>query len=270
MNKLLLLAPLFVIGCTPSQRLVKLSEETLPKTVSIEVNGIMEGLMLKFDGDKFSIEKGTSPVTVTGSGVYITEYNHVLTCDHLFDLFSISTITVCNYYGTCAEADLLSAETALDLALVKVRTNEQSRPVRIGDPRKLKVGQEVFAVGSPLGFPFSVSHGIISALNRDELGIYNMTQSDAFINPGNSGGGLFNLKGELIGINSRMVPPIKAAVFTGLGFSTQSGQIIEFLTRFRGLDKTIPKYGSSYWTKLKEVLGGGLVWPTKKTDKSNE
>ncbi len=250
------LLALMSVGCAAKEKLVDLSADTLPKTVSIEVTGTAETVMLKFDGkDTFTIEKATVPVNVRGAGVYISEYGHVLTCDHLFTLTSISTITVCNYSNVCTTAEILFREPQLDLALIRSPTTVDSKFARLADPRKLRVGQEVLAVGNPLGFSFSVTHGIISALYRDEVGVYNMTQSDAFINPGNSGGGLFNMKGELIGINSRIVPPVRGPVFTGLGFSVQSGQIVEFLTRFRGLEKVIPKYGYDYWTGFRNAIG---------------
>lgn len=244
------------IGCAPKEHLVRLSEQTLPKTTSITVTGVIEVAYLKFDGDStFSIETATRTVRFRGAGVYISENNHVLTCDHLFTMLSISSVSVCNYSEECFDAEIVFREPSLDLALLRTTATTKSDFARLADPRKLRVGQEVLAIGNPLGFPFSVSHGIISALNRDNLGVYNMTQSDAFINPGNSGGGLFNLKGELVGINSRMVPPVNGPVFTGLGFSVQSGQIVEFLTRFRGLDKAVPKYGYDYWAGFRAAIG---------------
>lgn len=252
----LVFSALLTVGCSSKPDLVELAEQTLPKTVTITVAGVMERPMLKFDGENtFSIEMATVPVVIRGAGVYISQDNHVLTCDHLFTLVSISSVTVCNYDDSCFDATILSRESELDLALLRTTAVKRSSFVRIASPHSLRVGQDVFAIGAPLGFAFSVSHGIVSALNRDGVGVYNMTQSDTFINPGNSGGGLFNMKGELIGINSRMVPPVRAAVFTGLGFSVQSGQIIEFLTRVRRIDAGIPRYGHDYWTKLRIVLG---------------
>lgn len=251
-----LLLAYLAIGCAPKEHLINLVADTLPKTTSITVAGVVKMRVLKFDGkNTFSIETATVPVKFRGAGVYISENNHVLTCDHLFTMLSISSVTVCNYSDQCFDAEIVFRESNLDLALLQTKATTQSDFARIADPRKIRVGQEVLAVGTPLGFPFSVSHGIVSALNRDNLGVYNMTQSDAFLNPGSSGGGLFNMKGELIGINSRIVPPINARVFTGLGFSIQSGQIIEFLTRFRGLDKAVPKYGYDYWQGLKAAFG---------------
>lgn len=243
---------LILTGCATTERFVKVSEQVVPKTVDIYVTGIVD---VKF----FDISLGTYPVRVEGAGVFISHNNHVLTCAHLFWLDTITGITVCNEGGTCTAGEVLHKEDDLDLALLQSNFDTPTPYARIADPRKLRVGQEVLAVGSPLGFAFSVSHGIVSALNRDNLGVYNMTQSDAFLNPGNSGGPLFNLKGEIIGINSRIVPPVPANIFTGLGFSVQSGQIVEFLTRVRnkyfGLEKGLPRFTNDYWEGFLDAIG---------------
>jgi S1-C subfamily serine protease len=250
---------LFQTGCSKEEKLVKLSAEVTPKTVDIHVSGIMEVPVFTIKqtkrGIEFSIEKATVPVTIEGAGVFVSENNHVLTCAHLFWLTEVTGITVCRENGQCTAGELLAIEDRNDLALVGSFFDGPTPYARLADPRKLKVGQEVLAVGSPLGFAFSVSHGIVSALNRDGLGVNNMTQSDAFLNPGNSGGPLFNMKGEIVGINSRIVPPVNANIFTGLGFSVQSGQIIEFLTRFRGIDKSFPKYDAGYWEGFLNAIG---------------
>lgn len=244
-----------LMGCATREKFVALSERVVPKTTSIHVAGIAQQLVLSFEKGKFKIETATVPVVVGGAGVFISDNNHVLTCAHLFWLKQITGITVCRSDNQCTAAEILYQDEQRDLALIQTYFDTPTPFARLADPRKLEVGQEVLAVGSPLGLPFSVSHGIVSAVNRDDLGVYNMTQSDAFINPGNSGGPLFNLRGEIVGINSRIRPPVPAPVFTGLGFSVQSGQIIEFLTRFRGLDKTLPKYNLRYWNGFLNALG---------------
>ena len=136
---------------------------------------------------------------------------------------------------------------------VKVDFYQTTPYVNIADPRGLKVGQEVIAIGSPAGLSFSVTNGIISALYRDFNHAYNVTQSNTAINPGNSGGPLFNLKGELVGINSFfiMARP-EFPVFTGLGFSVQSGQCIEFLTDAAKKFKDMKKY------TLKDIFLGRI------------
>lgn len=247
MKKLLFCLFLNCLGCNKEEKFVSVSQESLHKSVVIYVSGIAEV-------SAFGINLGTVPVTMTGAGVFVSENNHVLTCDHLFGLSPITGITVCDYMDNCTAGEVLYKDPRLDLALVQTFFSTPTNYIQLADPRSLKVGQEMIAIGNPLGFPFSVSHGIISALNRDNLGIYNMTQSDTFINPGNSGGPLVNLNGELVGINSRIVPPVNANIFTGLGFSVQTGQIREFLTRFTKVDQAVSK--KTFWKQFKENLMG--------------
>lgn len=250
-----LIFALFQTGCAPTDRFVKVSEKVVPKTVDIHVAGIATQLVLTIEKGEFKIDTATVAVVVEGAGVFVSENNHILTCAHLFWLDKITGITVCRNDNTCTAAELLHKEDELDLALIQSYFDAPTPHAKLADPRSLRVGQEVLAVGSPLGFAFSVSHGIISALNRDNVGPYNMTQSDAFLNPGNSGGPLFNLNGEIVGINSRIVPPVPANIFTGLGFSVQSGQIVEFLTRVRQKYEGLPRFGLGYWSGFLSALG---------------
>ena len=232
----LVLGAFIVAGCARKEVYVDVAEKAVLKTVAITVSAVMMITTIKIEDRDLKIERSTQTVHIRGAGVFITPKGHIVTAAHLFWANKVGDITVCESNGDCRAAELLYKEDNRDLALIKIEGDDHPC-ARIADPRRLKVGQEVLAIGSPLGFDFSVTHGIISALYRDGLGVYNMTQSDAFINPGNSGGPLFNLKGELVGINSRIAPHIEGPVFTGLGFSVQCGQIMEFLVRFRGLDK---------------------------------
>lgn len=213
----LVLIGIFSVGCSSKQeRYTKVVAEALPKTVTIYA----------------SYAAGTA----TGAGVYVSQYGHILTCAHLFTVTESSPIavTVENYDGTTVAGQLLYMREDKDLALVK--TSQENVPsVRLADTRDLKVGQEVFAIGAPLGNTFSVSVGVISALHRDSF-LYNALQTDTAINPGNSGGPLFNLDGELVGINAFIESPVNSLpIFTGLGFSIESGQLLEFMSEFRGL-----------------------------------
>ncbi len=231
MRKLYLVLLLGVIGCNNKRDLVELSAEATPKTVMIYVPTVVSQTVLVIKDNDIAIEKTTATITVTGSGVFISPNGHVLTADHLLTAGIRGDVTVCRSNGECSKGEVLYEEGKLDLALLKIYS-ENTPFAAIADPRKLAVGQSVFSIGNPLGFPWSLSHGVISALNRD-MSIYNMTQSDTFNNPGNSGGPMFNYEGEVIGINDQLVSPINAPIFTGLGFSVQCGQIREFLTRFK-------------------------------------
>lgn len=231
MKKFLVLF-LFFIGCAHN-KYVPLVKESLPKVVSIQVTTIVEQIMFDIDADgKFSVEKSTALAHIGGAGVFISQRGHVLTCAHLFDWGKIQGINIFTYDGREHPGELLVADYKKDLALVKISAERYSY-ARLVKPGAVEVGEEVYAIGSPLGLDFTVSHGIVSSLHRD-LGVkYDLTQSDTFLNPGNSGGPLFNLDGELIGINSSMLSPVMAPVFTGLGFSVSPGQINIFLTDIR-------------------------------------
>lgn len=209
---------------------IKVASESLHKTVSIRVEGVIPVSL-------FDMLLTTQPIAVGGAGVYITPEGHILTCAHLFDMPVIETILIGTYDGETSSATLLYKDDDRDLALLATDPGFPVEYARLGDPRTLEVGQPVVAIGNPLGLNFTVTHGIISALNRDNMGIYNMIQSDAFLNPGNSGGPLFDLEGSLIGINSRIRPPVRAPIFTGLGFAVDPTQIIEFLAKFQGLER---------------------------------
>lgn len=209
------------------------ARESIPKTVNITVDGTAKRVFLVLDKDGFSFKERVVAVRVGGSGVFISRNNHILTCNHLFDLVSVGTITVTDHKNESTTAIVLLQDEPRDLALIKAdfKTTHKYAVLTSGP---LAVGQEVIAVGSPLGLGFSVTHGIISFVDRNIKGKI-VTQSDTWLNPGNSGGPLFNLDGELVGINSFMVPVVNAPVFTGLGFSVPPSEINAFLDTLRGL-----------------------------------
>ncbi len=152
-----------------------------------------------------------------GSGVIITPDGYIITCAHVVE--GASTVTVRLTDGTELPAEVVGEDSQTDIAVLKISA-EGLTPAVIGDSDGLVVGETAIAIGNPLGeLGGSVSSGIISALNR-EITIdgenYNLLQTTAAINPGNSGGGLFNIKGELIGIvNAKSA----GNSIEGLGFS---------------------------------------------------
>lgn len=236
------LTGLLFTGCD-KEKYVALVEDVMPKTVMIYHASTVEIQMLPIPG----FPKIPVDVLILGSGVFVSPDGHVLTAEHLL-IGKTKSISVVLSNGDTYAAEVL-AQGKNDLALLKINPIDgPTEYAKIADPRKLKVGQEVIAIGNPKGLDFSVCHGIISALNRDTELVYNATQSDAMINPGNSGGPLFNLKGELVGINSFVViADPRAPVNTGLGFSVQSGQIVEFLTSIRKKYAALPVYNLDYF-----------------------
>ena len=156
-----------------------------------------------------------------GSGVIISDDGYILTCAHVVDGADDITVQV---DGTDYDATVIGSDSASDVAVLKIDA-EGLTPAVVGDSNALTVGEEVMAVGNPLGnLSGTVTNGIVSALNRDvsiqnnDGSILNLSliQTNASISPGNSGGGLFNMAGELIGIvNAKS----QASGAEGLGFA---------------------------------------------------
>lgn len=146
----------------------------------------------------------TSTSAASGSGFIITEDGYILTNYHVIE--GANTVTVTLYDGTAYEAEVVGYDAANDLAVLKVEAEDLS-PVVLGSSDKLLVGDEVVAIGNPLGeLTFSLTAGYVSALDREVTlsgGItMDLIQTDCAINSGNSGGALFNLYGEVIGITN--------------------------------------------------------------------
>ncbi len=138
-----------------------------------------------------------------GSGVIIDTKGDIVTNSHVVS--GEQTIEAVLYNGSTEQAQLVSTVAADDLAVVRIQPFAHMTVAQIGDSSKLAVGQEVLAIGNPLGITETVTHGIVSALNRSVtestgVTISNAIQTDAAVNPGNSGGALVNLQGQLIGI----------------------------------------------------------------------
>lgn len=128
------------------------------------------------------------------------------------------------------DGEVVGRDPELDLALIKVKTKRQLVPIALGDSDQLEVGEYVMAVGNPFGQGHSVSHGIISAKNRQspDFALAKYLQTDTPINPGNSGGPLVNLKGEVIGINNAI-----DARAQGIGFAIPISSVKKVLPQLK-------------------------------------
>jgi serine protease Do len=151
-----------------------------------------------------------------GSGFIISSDGYVLTNTHLVD--SADEINVKLTDKREFRAKLIGADRKTDIALLKIEATGLPK-VSQGDPSKLKVGEWVVAIGSPFGFENSVTAGIVSAKGRSlaQENFVPFIQTDVAINPGNSGGPLFNLKGDVVGINSQIYS--RTGGFMGLSFA---------------------------------------------------
>ncbi len=155
-----------------------------------------------------------------GSGFIIDPSGMIVTNYHVVE--GAFEITVTLNDGTILPGKVLHASRLADLAVVQVEAGHTLTPVKWGDSNKLRVGDQVFAIGNPLGLGTSVTGGIVSGLNRDaqESPYDDFIQTDAAINHGNSGGPLFDMEGEVIGVDSAMVSPTQS--FSGLGLAIPS------------------------------------------------
>ena len=151
-----------------------------------------------------------------GSGFIISEDGYVLTNNHV--VAGADEIIVRLPDRSELEATLVGADPRSDMALLKIEAKDLPK-VKIGDSAKLKAGEWVVAIGSPFGFDHTVTAGVISATGRSlpNESYVPFIQTDVAINPGNSGGPLFNLKGEVIGINSQIFT--RSGGFMGLSFA---------------------------------------------------
>lgn len=167
-----------------------------------------------------------------GSGFVISEDGYVVTNNHVIE--DADEIIVELFSGEELDAELIGRDPKTDIALLKVVSEEPLDFVDFGDSDISRVGDWVMAVGNPLGQGFSVSAGIISARNRSLSGTYDdYIQTDAAINRGNSGGPLFNMNGEVIGVNTAILSPDGGSI--GIGFSMASNvvtQVVDQLMEF--------------------------------------
>ena len=188
------------------------SEDELAKAQTAE-------LLRQFFGDRIDIPKQATQPAIEhayGTGFFVTADGYMLTNHHVIE--GADKITVTLNDRTELDATLIGSDERSDVAVLKV-VGAQFPALPIGDSNSLKVGEPVLAIGSPFGFDYSASAGIVSAKSRSfsrETSVP-FIQSDVALNPGNSGGPLFNQRGEVIGINSRIFSGTGG--YMGLSFS---------------------------------------------------
>ncbi len=159
-------------------------------------------------------------VNSLGSGFIIDPSGLVVTNNHVID--GADEISVILNDGTKLKAELVGKDAKSDIALLRVHADKPLHAVKFGDSDKMRLGEWVIAIGNPFSLGGTVTAGIVSARHRDiNSGPYdNYIQTDAAINRGNSGGPLFNLNGEVIGINTAIISPSGGSI--GIGFAIPS------------------------------------------------
>lgn len=224
-----------------------LSKRLMPAVVNITTSRVVasdlpqfqEGPLQDFNEFFGRDPDGYSQEGALGSGFVISADGLIVTNNHVIE--GADEINAIFSDGRTLRAELIGTDEATDVAVLKVEQDEPFPYVEWADSEAAQVGDWVMAIGNPFGFGGSVSVGIVSARNRDiQSGNYdNYIQTDAAINSGNSGGPLFNLNGEVLGVNTAIITPTGGSV--GLGFSIPSNlakqiseQLIEFGKARRG------------------------------------
>ena len=162
-----------------------------------------------------------------GSGVIFSYDGYIVTNLHIL---SGQNINVKLNNGKNYLASIIGIDKNTDIAVLKISSSEELKPINFANSDSLKVGDRVLAIGNPYGIGISVSNGIISATGRDYGNPYlQLIQTDAAINPGNSGGALINENGNLIGINSKIFS--KTGAYQGIGFAIPSNLVVQIATQ---------------------------------------
>ena len=158
-----------------------------------------------------------------GSGFVYDNKGHILTSAHVVE--SLDEVRVTLNDGSVISAKVAGRDAKTDIALLKADNPQDLKPVKIGDSDTARVGDAVLAIGNPFGLGNTVTSGIVSARSRDiQVGPYDdFIQTDAAINRGNSGGPLFNVKGELVGVNTAIFSPSGGSV--GIAFAAPSKMV---------------------------------------------
>ena len=213
----------------------QLANKLMPAVVNISTTQIVsstglpsfpEGSPLERFNEFFeNNEEGIERPGALGSGFVISSDGFIVTNYHVIE--KADGIQINFHDGRTLDARIIGSDQATDLAVLKVESEEELSFVEFADSDLAGVGDWVIAIGNPFGFGGSVSAGIVSARNRDiRAGRYDdFIQTDAAINQGNSGGPLFNLAGQVLGVNTAIVTPSGGSV--GIGFSIPANLVVQ-------------------------------------------
>lgn len=210
----------------------------LKKVTPAVVNLYVQGIVPPAHPTPFGPEKPKPPKQFqdVGSGVIVdAKKGYILTNAHVVHDGQVFVVTLSD--GRRYKGKLIGSDVPSDIAVLQINA-ENLAAISFADSDKVEVGDFVVAIGNPFGLlNQSVTSGVVSALNRSDLGIEgyeNFIQTDAPINPGNSGGALVNIKGELVGINTAIIAPAGGNI--GIGFAIPSNMA-------KGVMDQLVKYG---------------------------
>ena len=210
-----------------------------------------------------------------GTGFVVSTDGQILTNAHVVSESGMTASTVTVVFkgsgsdGTQIPATIVGSDESTDVALLKIDPSQAPElvPVKLGDSSQVAVGEEVVAIGNPLGLDFSLSSGVVSATDRELQSPNGATitggiQTDAAINPGNSGGPLFNADGEVIGINEQI--DSQSGGNEGIGFAVPINTAVSVMQQMQNgsfapqtQDQTQSQDGYAY----PQDQSGGYYWP---------
>ena len=223
----------------------ELAEKISPAVVNITTSAMIaaptDGMPMVPEGSPFQDffddfggpgQGGPQRSEALGSGFVVSEDGYIVTNNHVIE--GADEITIEFFGGEKLKAKLVGTDPKTDIALLKVESYKPLPFVTFGNSDLMRVGDWVMAMGNPLGQGFSVSAGIVSARGRQLQGTYDdFIQTDAAINRGNSGGPLFNMDGQVVGVNTAILSPNGGSI--GIGFSMASnvvGKVVDQLKQF--------------------------------------
>jgi serine protease Do len=188
------------------------------------------------DNNQTPGQRAPRRVNSLGSGFIIDASGIVVTNNHVIS--DADEIHVILNDGTRLKAEIIGRDQKVDLAVLKVKSEKPLTAVKFGDSEKLRLGEWVIAIGNPFSLGGTVTAGIVSARNRDiNSGPYdNYIQTDAAINRGNSGGPLFNLDGEVVGVNTAIISPSGGSI--GIGFAVPAKTAVAVIDQLRQFGET--------------------------------
>ena len=200
------------------------SGSAIPPLNGENLEAVREAVVAQVRPAVVQVNITTSQGRGLGSGVVIDQRGYIITNNHVVE--DAQRIQVVLYDGTTLPAQLVGTSFTDDLAVLKVTPKGKLTVATLGDSSQLRVGQEVLAIGNPLGITQTVTSGIVSALGRTVGTIPNAIQTDAAINPGNSGGALVDLQGHVIGIpTATAIDPQFKTPANGVGFAIPSNRV---------------------------------------------
>ena len=197
----------------------------------------------KFFGEEFTNQFKQNRVQRSlGSGVIVTKDGYIVTNNHVVENADEISVTI-GEDPTEYSAKLIGKDSDSDIAVIKIDSSKTLNPIKRGDSSSLLIGDVTFAIGNPFGVGNTVTMGIISALNKDKVGINkyeNYIQTDASINPGNSGGALVDSRGALIGINTAILS--KSGGNDGIGFAIPVDMVKDVVSKLVSDGKVVRGY----------------------------